>query len=364
MKPDRSNYEVWLIDWLDGTLDEIWSEQFTAFLDETPDIKAEAEFLSSTRLLPERHIFTGKNGLKKTAEELSAAQVEYFSVAYLEKDLPQEQLADLEHNLEHNRENRILFNSIQKIKLVPPAEGYKHKKSLKKFTSDQKVFRITISTLSAAATIAILILSYIFVPGFVSKKDNQNASEIIQDTTPVPLYIISSNPIIDRGETGIPANEIANTFHVTSPWIDSGKINYQPVALAVSDSLPVNRAMENQAIPRIGVPAISGINFEMPQYSLIASNNKFTEPVYDDERSRIRRFVAQIFREKLLKEETYSDDPLKPYEIARAGIDGLNKLLDWQMQLVETRDEAGVVKSVQFISGLLTFNAPVRKTDE
>jgi len=86
------------------------------------------------------------------------------------------------------------------------------------------------------------------------------------------------------------------------------------------------------------------------------------EPVYDDERSRLSRFIARTFREKILKEKKISDEPLKTYEVAEAGIDGLNKLLGWQMALVKTNDEAGELKSVYFSSKALKFNAPVRKT--
>ena len=42
----------------------------------------------------------------------------------------------------------------------------------------------------------------------------------------------------------------------------------------------------------------------------------------------------------------------------------MNKLFDWNMELKETFDEAGKVKSVYFSSALLTFNSPVRKTSE
>ena len=85
---------------------------------------------------------------------------------------------------------------------------------------------------------------------------------------------------------------------------------------------------------------------------------------YSEERGRLRRLIASTFREKVLREEKYSDDRIKAIEIAIASVDGLNKLLDWKMELRETVDEEGAVKSVYFSSALLTFNSPVRKTSE
>ena len=43
MQIDRSNYELWLIDWLDGNLDEVRIKQLQFFLNENPDLKTEAE---------------------------------------------------------------------------------------------------------------------------------------------------------------------------------------------------------------------------------------------------------------------------------------------------------------------------------
>jgi hypothetical protein len=64
-----------------------------------------------------------------------------------------------------------------------------------------------------------------------------------------------------------------------------------------------------------------------------------------------------------LKENTSKDSPLKGYEIAEAGVTGLNRLLGWEMALVEKNDENGELRSVYFSSKLLKFNAPVKKTD-
>jgi hypothetical protein len=349
MKPDRSNYEIWLIDWLDGTLDPNRTEQFVAFLDENPDIRAEVEYLSSVRLSPGEKTFSWKNELRKSAADLTTSQVEYLSVAFLENDISQEQLADLEHSFEHNPGNHKLFDSVNKIKLVPPVSGYKHKNSLKKLTAGQKVLRISTVALGAAATVTILVMSYLFVPDYFLKRDNQAASEIIPDTTPATLNIFSHKPIIAKVEISIPKTTKSHPYNETITTIDS---------------VPAAAITENHIVNKIIVPIKARINFDLNQNSLIASNNNFTIVDYDDDRGRFRKFIARTFREKLLRDETNSDNPIKPYEIAMAGVDGLNKLLDWKMELVETRDTVGEVKSVYFSSGLLTFNAPVRKTDQ
>jgi hypothetical protein len=122
--------------------------------------------------------------------------------------------------------------------------------------------------------------------------------------------------------------------------------------------------MNTQPIEYAIASASPGIDYIAPQLSLMESNTKFIAEVSDDYRGPIRRFIASTFRQRVLKEETYSDDKLRPFELAKASVDGLNKLLDWEMEFKETLDETGELKSVYFSSTLLTFNAPARKTVE
>ena len=97
--------------------------------------------------------------------------------------------------------------------------------------------------------------------------------------------------------------------------------------------------------------------------TLIASSSIIPVQEEDDGRSRLGKFIAKTFREKILKEKAAKDSPLKIYEIAEAGVSGLDKLLGWEMALDERKDENGELKSVYFSSKILKFNAPIKKTE-
>jgi hypothetical protein len=311
------------------------------------------EFLAAARLQPDKISYPGKERLRKTVTDFTDTQIEYLSVACLEKDISPEQLQELEINLKENSESRAIFDTIQKTKLVAPAITYKHRSSLKKLTAGQKAFRVVTTGLSAAAAIAILIVSYIFVPDLVKNRNNQIATGIIPDTTPATIIITGSNPIIARTKPLVPVKE--SSLRETEDAI---------ILAVVPDTLPVSRIIEDQSITSVSVPFVSGIRFQVPALSLIASNNSFIPKETDEDRSRLRKFIASTFREKILGEKIYTDEAIKPIEVAIAGVNGMNKLFDWNMELRETLNEAGEVKSVYFSSALLTFNSPVRKTSE
>ena len=58
MQIDRSNYEIWLIDWLDGNLNDIQAEELQLFLAENPDLKEEFDELAMFRLNPSEMILS------------------------------------------------------------------------------------------------------------------------------------------------------------------------------------------------------------------------------------------------------------------------------------------------------------------
>jgi len=352
MKPDRSNYEIWLIDWLDGNLDGEQAELLMAFLEKNPDLKEEADSLAATRLSPKKDKPFRKNLLKKASADLFSSQIEYLSAAYLENDLSSSQLKELEENLSQNSENRKIFDAIQRTRLKPPAVYYKHMNLLMKETRGKRILRLTLTGLSAAAAVAILIISFIAQPRFLTSENEELTLNSITDTIFLQQAKIFVPPEVDK------------PVYSEIPVPESHEINIAPVTLASVDSvlLPV-RIMEYITAK---VPDISGVEItrEQPAVTLVASNIVISESFdYDYGRGRISRFIASTFREKVLKTEEFNDSPLKTHEIAEAGIDGLNKLLGWDMALVKTTDEDGELKSFYFSSRVLKFNAPVKKPE-
>jgi hypothetical protein len=363
MQPDRSNYEIWLIDWLDGNLDKVQTEQLMAFLDKNPDIKEEADILSSSYLLSEKQLFLQKDNLKKNIADLAPSQLEYLSVAYLENDLSSDHLAELKQNLDQNKEGEKVFDLIQKIKLTPASSGYRYKSKLKKLTVGEKVIRLSVIGLSAAAAIALLILSSVFISRQTTVKSDLVTGNIITDTlkiqSSVPVISPPEYPYVDlvsekaSPELGIKTNNI----------LASNEINNEIIKADNPDSSVLKREKPDYFISRVPLLSEVDLGTKMTNQVLIASGYPVIEPYYADDRSRLSKFFARTFREKLLKDEPTSDAPLKPYEFAKAGIDGLNKLLGWEMALKETNDESGELKSVSFNSRILKFNSPVKKVE-
>jgi hypothetical protein len=364
MKPDRSNYEIWLIDWLDGNLSEQQIGQLQEFLDQNPDLREEAALFSRSILSPDNKPFPEKNQLRKTTSELHSSQFEYLAVAYLENDLPQDQVTELNESMVQDEEKRKVFNAIQKLKLTPPDLRYNQKERLLQRTSGARVIRMSFIGLSAAAVIALLILSYIFVPRYITVRNDKTAFNIIPDSArsqPAEMVLYNPGALTEKSDPSVDRQEISGS---SAPETVSVETNSQNIALAAVDSSIITRDIPDIMLSKVSVFSEIALNMEKPEYTLVASNNAFRESTfeYDDERSRLSKFIARTFREKILKTESFNESPLKSYEIAEAGIKGLNKLFGFEMALQKTYDDAGELKSIYFSSKVLKFNAPVRKS--
>lgn len=357
MRPDRTNYEIWLIDYLDGNLDRESSELLMTFLEENPDIREELDDLVSYKIDPGTVSFNNKETLKKSASDLNESQFELLCVAGAENDLSDDQAAELNEVISSSPEKRKTFELINELKLKPPREEFRYKYKLRKLTLAQKVVRISMIGLSAAASIFIAVTIYNSQP-VESGADMFNVSNAITPEKTISAPEKSAVKNQDTGQKTIQTNIAENL----DPVIKRGTIdgNKSVVADVQLSDTPAKPVPDKISISAIGFRQDVTLVNAGSEASLIAMNipeNVFTE----EPATGFNGFIARVFRKNILKAESPGSGNLKAYEIADAGINGLNRLLGWEMSLQKNKDVKGEVKSVYFNSKILKFNAPVKK---
>ncbi len=65
MQIDRSNYEIWIIDWLDGNLNSSQVGQLNLFLDQNQDLREEFNDLTSVEACITRYLIPEQRKFKK-----------------------------------------------------------------------------------------------------------------------------------------------------------------------------------------------------------------------------------------------------------------------------------------------------------
>jgi hypothetical protein len=359
MKIDRSNYEIWIIDWLDGNLDEIRVAELQLFLNENPDLRLESEELNIARLTTSNTRLIHKENLKKSPADLSDTQFELLSAGYLEDDLSSEQEEELMAGIQQKPEKKRTFDLIQKTKISPIAISYPRKNKLFRRSVAQKILRLSLIGLSAAAVISVVILNFRQITVLTPVTTERIARSIFADTiTPLPSSEASGK--INSANKSIPKkprvkNQLASAVQPAIP--DS-----KPEIIS-EDTVRRSFELSPESIMKLPVILTADLKPESLQNTVIAYNPPAVLSNDDDGRSKLGKFIAKTFREKILREKAPKDTPLRGYEFAEAGVSGLNKLLGWQMALDKRNDENGELKSVYFSSKILKFNAPVKKTE-
>jgi hypothetical protein len=333
----------------------------THFLEQNPDISDEFDYLKSPVPELNLNVFKNKGKIKKSFSELPESQFELLCASFYEGDLNAESEAELRQILETNHERRKIFGLFGRVKLAPSSVVYKNKQHLKRITPLGRVIRLSLIGLSSAAAIALfLAISYITL-----RNISDNPGNTARD---FPVY-----PDLKEKYFEIPSGIAIRKDYSVKPILIKRILpdqNYTAVLSApdTTTALDGKVATEDLKVSPIPVGMISlkadadvhknEISSLLPSYPVVIMQ---TEDVY---MSNVERFVAKVFREKILREKPTKETPLKGYEIAEAGVAGLNKLLGWEMALNEKNDENGDLKSVYFSSKILKFNAPVKKIEE
>ena len=286
----------------------------------------------------------------------------YLCAAYLENDLSKSQKAELQEIINIYPDRKRTFNLIQKTILPPANISYRHKNRLLRRTPLQNVMRTSAIGLSAAAAISFILIIYSVLPGTAYLKQSLTAHTLLPDSTvQKPSQIIVKERIL-TDSTPVLSEKKRNQM-ITSITREKTDPDYDTVTY-LSDNLPVRKTnIPEITINKIPVKPQFDLKKDAPGNRLIASKITIDIPDTEDERSNVGKFISKTFREKLLKEKKPNSTPINGFEIAEAGITGLNKLFGWQMALGKKEDENGQPKSVYFSSDILKFNAPVKKRE-
>jgi hypothetical protein len=360
MEINRSNYEIWFIDFLDGKLNNLQIEQLNSFLSENADLQEEMKEIGDLRLTPPEVLFSGKNRITKGPSEMNDLQFDLLCAGFIENDLNIEELTVLNSIILNDRKREKELNVFKKLKLSPPYIRFSNKKLLLRNTHFQKARPLAVTLLSTAASIGILIALYFNLSGETRIKGN-DSSKLVKNEGRAEH---SMKPqIAENNASGkyLKVEKSLNSFPpVNRITAASGKNNLTTgeeekhvLQHVFSEIIQPVEVLNNKNIKILNTKYIC-------QNDLISLSLSNGQP--DAERGSLSRFLAKVFREKILRENTIDDSPIKGYEIAEVGVSGLNKLLGWEMALEKNTNENGEIKSVYFSSRILKIHAPVNKT--
>lgn len=346
MKIDRSNYENFLLDYLEGNLPEESRHLVEKFLAANPDIEEEFrnakgfDFIhSETHSLNKSPLFRSLNDI----EEITDHNFEEFCIAYYEGDLDDAARQKLERIIRFDPNKKTLFELHGKIHIQPDLNiKYPRKRELKK----PVVIRLRRYVSFASAGAAALFIGFIIY--FLSREPQVlPQTELSQETA---LHkdspVASSLPEVKTISEPIEINKKVSKSKPVHPLTQLAVIDTTrestpgTVILAAIDPIETKLQADHETASPVVQPPID--KFSPPPQQLVrVTENKSTG-------SAIQKYRV-INRETLF------------WSAVQAGVKGFNTLTENELALDTEQNRKGQITGLKINAENFTFQRKFKK---
>ncbi|WP_320110995.1 hypothetical protein [Draconibacterium orientale] len=333
---NRTNYEAYFIDYLEGNLAEGMIDSFIAFLKANPDLKQELELYEPISLESEKVSFNKKSELYKSKFDNNEA-FDNAAIALLEGDLSRKEKQEFETYLAAHPEREQHAAAFQKTILsADESIVFANKKKLYKKAPGKTILLWT------SRVAAVLILGFV-VFNLVNRNNavQENLSQQIAEVEKTPQQTIEETPGIAINsevikdtptKTPAPVEQIAPK----EPAIES--IFQENTATSAPDELLAMRG--TLIVPERLNSMNASIEVEKASATLATMYITYPTETYDDE-----ILLADRVKEKI-----------NLRSLSKAGLDLIASISDDRFEY-ETNDNGKVV-NYTYESRLLAFSIP------
>jgi hypothetical protein len=346
MKITRENYETYVIDLIDGNLSAVQEEELMTFLANNPDLAFDSD-CNEIKIPVEDGLFSLKEGIKKggTGNEINEENYGQFCIARMEKDLSSQMEFILEQFLAENPHLNNSAASYKSLVLRPDLSvSFKGKQLLKKKQKNvislnkRSVYR----GISVAASIALLVSSYLFIndyldPGFkepagqqtVGNEQSGSGSEFSREETE-PMTELVTEINIDNSKIII-SNQYNQSIQVKIET-DQKPVRREPVLIPLVNT----RHTPGYIKVRSGIPA-EPVN---PVHLMIQPVNSMNEKNQDKNTGRILlNGLFALFTRDVDFETVSERERLRIWDVADAGFRAINSLAGTDLHLARDHDD-------------------------
>lgn len=346
MKINRKNYEVFLIDYIDGRLDPGQSNKLLDFLSRNPDLKKEFDAYEKIYMPASKNIYIKKDLLKKNfsdIENINEINFDEFCVARLEGDLEKDDETRLQKYIDDNPE-KLKDHEIYTRLILKPDHNikYSEKSNIKKpvlFTPKRKLF-LYISSAAAAIILFMLLL----MPG--KEKADISVPLLTENQIPEQKTEVTDSPDKIESPEGSDSENIY--ARASEKEVISGFKEILPVEPEKDIITREEEMLVFLASIKTGIISISEYPAGM-QVSYNPSENR--HEYYNLARNnRIQELKNRIFPQNVVPDI----DKIDIWTAAEAGIKGINYLTESELKLDKEFNNEG--KVIAFALNSETFS--------
>ncbi len=357
MKVDRSNYESYFLDFLEGRLPEKVVDELMAFLKLNPDL--EETPLDSDKYIVEsnKELRLNKKVLFKSLEDFDSindSNFDEFCIAWYENQLSDVSRKDFTSYLNANPSKLKDFEFFGKVFLKPDLKtSFPHKSRLKKFVFSP-IKRLIYLTSAVAAILFIFFYLYPFnqqfnrnISGNIAKSQKQSNS-VTKSQAPVLATVQDVNAkTILNNKGSVRQQKSLKTIPVNLGF-QPDSATHETINLAFIESIKVTNLSRRISSENIALLQVSQIN--IPEV-----NNSVYPRLLDFAFQRINKFLDGN------SSGTEDESDISFWNIAKLGVSGINKLTGSDIKLNRKIDDQGKITAMAIESGNMGFSRSVSK---
>ncbi len=384
MKIDRTNYEEFFINYLDGRLTDSEIVDMENFLLRNPDLHEELKGLGNIVLEPDHTGYPDKFNLKQIDLVLpvTSQNFDYFCIASAEGDLNPDQIKGLQQFLMENPGSVDDLDQYTKLYLSPELSlNYPNKFALRKsiFVTYRREMYTAISIAAGIALLAGVYFGFVkeniaLVPDVAVVNGNGKApadTSVVRTADPTPATekegkekssvkpAKSTKKESAPSETGKPSSN-GISFHVDVPVASLETPNESPDKIdekQLLSSADIDRNAINKFLPSVFLPGQDKLAHfkqeQMPREPKATSSR--------NEYLTVEQFAKQKFSSLVFGKG--SGESLSVWNVVTAGIDKVNDITGANLKLEREMGPEGETRALIFDSKLLKINAPVNKDE-
>ena len=338
MKIDRNNYEIFFVEYLDGTLPVEQIDDMLDFLQKNPDLANELKDLEKIKLEAPEEIFPLKNSLKRSDLDMTDL-FEETCIRSIEGDLSAKEELNFKRSI--NKKQKATYNLYQATISEPNLLiTYPKKEQLRK--SKNRI----IAPIWYAVAASIVLGAFIFIStdNRTNNSNTETVANVINETYSTPKEEVTPhNKLIIEPTIKKPDQKVENTL----------------LAENKSPENTVSKKIEEQPIAHNEIETLT------PRYTLVSK---------EEEKLDFERFqLAEIKTVEIINSKDYSKyltvkqllamkgdelwSKVKSGELNILALKSLRKASDDKIRYSTTT--SGKIKAIGYESKLLAFSIPI-----
>jgi len=341
MEINRTNYEAYFIDYLEGNLNEGLVDSFIEFLKLNPDLKEELEMYEPVSVIPSSVAFGNKIDLYKEKYD-SEEEFDQAAIASLEGNLSEETEQEFKQYVSSHPEKQkdlALFN--ETILKADESIVFNQKNILYKKPLGKTILLWT-SRVAAVLVLAVAVFSLLKKEPAIVNQENQLA-KTEQNIEKQEITPANKTEITETIQTEIPVQKEENK---SKPIVPATNNEIKSVAPAVTTP-----SKNENALPK-----------RVPMY-LLEKMNTLTASV-DVQNTKTSLGIMYInYPENSYEEEFLADRVKEKINVNRITKAGLNLVTSISNErFTYETDKDGKVTEYSYDSRLLAFSIPGRRS--